>query len=164
MNLQNILQDALLNDIKRTLNVISLQYKKGENIYCLHCQCLVRFLYKESLVASSYDIYYQASEEDDDTWDWSESPGESLFDRQIEQVVKPLLPQRVIQVKSSRSNDIKIVLENDLCLEITVISVSGNEEWRLFKQGDYENNTYIVYGNDVERIGFKEFQRKTCSD
>jgi hypothetical protein len=116
------------------------------------------------LVASSYDIYYQASEEDDDTWDWSESPGESLFDRQIEQVVKPLLPQRVIQVKSSRSNDIKIVLENDLCLEITVISVSGNEEWRLFKQGDYENNTYIVYGNDVERIGFKEFQRKTCSD
>ena len=157
MNLQSILQNSLLNDIKRTLNVISLQHKKGEATYCLHCQCLVRFLYKESLVASSYDIYYHAEDVDDDTWDWSESPGESLFDQQIEQVVKPLLPQKVIQVKSSCSNDIRIDLENDLSLEIIVISVSGNEEWRLFKQGDYENNTYVVYGNDVERVGFKEY-------
>ena len=157
MNLQSILQNSLLNDIKRTLNVISLQHKEGEVTYCLHCQCLVRFLYKESFVASSYDIYFHAEDVDDDTWDWSESPGESLFDQQIEQVVKPLLPQKVIQVKSSCSNDIRIDLENDLSLEIIVTSVSGNEEWRLFKQGDYENNTYVVYGNDVERVGFKEY-------
>ena len=158
MNLQSILQNSLLSDIKRTLDVISFQYSIGEDTYCLHCQCLVRFLYKDSLVASSYDIYYHAEDEDDDIWDWSESPGESLFDWQIQQVVKPLLPQKVIRVKSSRSNDIKIDLENELSLEITVISVSGNEEWRLFKQGDYENNTYVVYGNDVESVGFKEYQ------
>ena len=158
MNPHSILQNSLLKDIKRTLDVISLQYKKGEDTYCLHCQCLVRFLYKGSLVASSYDMYCRAEDEEDDTWDWSESPEESLFDRQIDQVVKPLLPQRVIRVKTFHSNDIQIDLENELSLEITVISVSGHEAWRLFKQGDYENNTYVVYGNAVESIGFTEYQ------
>lgn len=156
MNLQSLLQNSLFNDIKRTLDVISLQYKRGEDTYCLHCQCLVRFLYKGALVASSYDMYCRAEDEEDDAWDWSKSPGESLFDRQIEQAVKPLLPQRVIRVKPSRSNDIEIELENELSLEITVISVSGHEAWRLFRQGDSEKNTYVVYGNDVERIGFTD--------
>ena len=154
MLIERYLKGSRLIDIKRSLNIISLQFKVADDVYCLHCSNLVRFLREDCIIASSNDIYICASDQGDENWDWSEHKNESVYDCIVSESVLPLLPDKVSNIIVTPWNDIEITFESGLLIEVIVTSVSGNEEWRFFKQGDSENNTLVAYGDGFERIGF----------
>lgn len=153
MIIEHFLQESRLIDIKRSLNIISLQFKVADDVYCLHCSNLVRFFRENQLLASSNDIYICASDQEDENWDWSEHKNESVYDCIISKSILPFLPDKVSTVFVTPWNDIEITFESGLMIEVAVTTVSGKEEWRFFKQGDYENNTLVVYGDGFERTG-----------
>ena len=130
MTILDALSGSKLVEFGRCLNLVWIWFAKEDRIYCLHSQCLLRVFHKETMIASSNDVFV-CKDESNEEWDWSESPGESLFDDEVRNAVLPCLPLCVTGVEQSKWNDLTILLENGYWIEIRIISLSKGESWRL---------------------------------
>lgn len=61
-----------------------------------------------------------------------------------------LLPLKVLRVECSTMNDLRIVLSNQVCIEIFADSDVEDEQWRFFMIVDEDFPALVAYSNRVE--------------
>ena len=139
------------------LDLIWFHFMEGNELYCLHCQCLVRVFHEGRMIASSNDVYDPQStfEGDIDSWDWSDNPGKTLFDEQIRRSLKKVLPLNVISVNILDCMDIILRLDDGYLIEIRVVTLTNNESWRFFNHEKFNTMTYVCSGTESYADGLE---------
>ena len=78
-----------------------------------------------------------------------DSKSNSLFDKNVI-TVNCLLPLKVLRVECLTMNDLRIVLSNQVCIEIFADSDVEDEQWRFFMIVDEDFPALVAYSNRVE--------------
>lgn len=130
-HLEKILISCKLIDIKRTLNLVMIEFDDyyGHKV-SLHIQCLLRIFEKGKLIVSSNDIYVKKYNSNKVQFDWTE-PNSSLFDFLISRYYDVLIHRNIKEIQFYR-NDIKIYLTNEIEIQVLIDSVEDDEKYRFF--------------------------------
>ena len=120
-----------------TLNRRGKQRKYPE--YEFHIQCPFRIMKENQIILGSYDIYCALGDENDSDW---ETYGNNRFDKVAEDIIKPMLPMKVLDIFASEVGDIFIKLENETDINIFIHSEGNREFWRFI---DFKNDIHVVF-------------------
>lgn len=128
-----------------TLNKRGKQREYPE--YSFHIQCPFRVVMKKRIILGSDDIYCVLDDEDDD---W-ETYGNNRYDKMVNDIIKPMLPVKVLDIFVSEPGDILIKLENETQINIFINS-EGNEEQEFWRFIDFKQDVHIVFeGRELNR-------------
>jgi hypothetical protein len=118
----------------------------------LHVQCAWRIARKDQICIGSRDLYYPAEYHDGDTvpddFDWEHQPNRrdrllaSLFGMGTRQFT-------VDRVEVGTAGSLRIILSDDLSLDLFPHDSLNGEHWRLFEP-DKDRPHFIVTGRGVE--------------
>lgn len=155
--ISELLAGAKIIAFGRCLDLIWLHFMKGNELYCLHCQCLVRVFHGNGMIASSSDIYnpQAAFEGDIDSWDWSDNPGKTLFDEQIGSSIRKAFPLNVISVNILGCMDIVMKLDDGYLIEIRIVTLTNDESWRFFNHEKFNTMFYVCSGTESYANGLE---------
>lgn len=155
IDFKDFFQNATIRFASRTLNLIGFLLIVDGETYYLHCQCLVRVFDGIKLIASSGDIYWPETnyDGDEDSWDWSEAVGKTLFDEQIRVITD--YQMTVDNATVNECGDIHFECDNGIRIEVIVTSLKQDdiwdESWRLFRSPDYDSFTIVCNGTEIVR-------------
>lgn len=128
-------------------------YRRTIPEFSLHLQTHWRFLYGNTILLGSGDIYTPFSKDvDENKWDYSvvgrPDSESSVFDVVCNQVSKALKGHHVAESSVTSFGDIRIVFTNGYVFEAFVSDSVKTEEWRLI---DTEADThFIFYDEEIE--------------
>lgn len=141
-----------LVDIKRSECIVEVYFGKsimcGENNstkflqqYQFNINCPFRVEIKNQIVIGNYDIYTNLQGTDEERWNEKEY---NMFDKIVDETIKPLLPIKVIDITLNEFGDVEITLQNHVVLRI-FINAEGNEDYEFWWLSDTMKGIDIYY-------------------
>lgn len=115
--------------------------------YAIHIQCGFRMMLDEKILLASMDIYepvYEVSE----NFDW-DVKGNNMFDKKTESVLKIVKNSKVKEVRLNPIGDLTLVLDNNIIIEVIVISSLNEENWRFLSSSTSKPHLVMI-GNKLE--------------
>ncbi|HBT65120.1 MAG TPA: hypothetical protein DEB10_10725 [Ruminococcaceae bacterium] len=134
------LNNALLDEVGRSANMIWMIFRKNDQALALNIQCPCRFVSQNEILLSSGDIYCPNSSFNGDyeEFDW-DIQGNNLFD----EISNNLTKNHDFFVKSHKINqygDLQICFTNDISIEVIMDNSANEEQWRFFIKGSNEEH------------------------
>ena len=121
--------------------------------YALHVQCPWRIIRDDEIVVGSADLYYPEELQNDGKevpadFDWYRSPNrrDKLLRSLFEDGKRSFVVQKV---EAGIQGSLRILLSDDLSLEVLPVDSLSHERWRLFRPGTDEPHL-VVTGRGVE--------------
>ena len=135
--MRNILFDKIIDgeivNISRVCNLISIQINSSnKQSISLHIQSFFRILDENNIViASSEDVYRPATADSAEHFSW-DVPGQSIFDKSINDCKLELLMGKIKHVQENDIGDLVICIDNGYKLQILIDTTVAEEKYRLF--------------------------------
>lgn len=134
IGIQKLLVGAKINWIKRTCDLIMFDFIKMNNSVALHSECFVRISQKDTTLLSSNDIYVCGRNTKKRKYRW-DKPGASLFDESLIDCKELVYDKEIVDVLIENAG-LKIVLNDDILIEIIPNSVQDVEHYRIFTKDE----------------------------
>ena len=130
-----------LNSIGRSCNLLWFKFCSEEIEIFLHTQCIVRIIKQNGVIVTSEDIYLPFAENED--FDW-EVYGNSIYDIRLNELISKNKYAVISFEKENMLNDYKIVLNDDLIIQLLDNKPLDDEceRWRVFRKSDKH---YVLY-------------------
>jgi hypothetical protein len=121
--------------------------------YALHVQCAWRIARRDRVIVGSRDLYYPADFSDDEEipegFDWDRDP--NLRDKQVQSLfANDTVEFTVLSVEAGAAGSLRIVLSDDVFLDILPYDSLLHEHWRLFDPRT-DSPHFVMTGSGIER-------------
>jgi YD repeat-containing protein len=140
--LNETLNSARLEDYGRSCDLLWFSFVKDSYEIVINCQCFVRVVENNKIVATSKEIYTPKRDEDDE-FNW-EVFKDSVYDTNLKDFMKDNKDRFIEQFVCLGNNDYVILLNNGLQIQMLDDISNDDELWRIIY-----NKKHYVCRNEI---------------
>lgn len=136
------LRGAILTDVGRTLDLVELGLRRGDDVLRLHAQCPVRILRNGRILLGSDDMHWPQPGATDRRVAFDRH--ETMFDRTARRISEGFRagPVTVREAQLTPDGSIQLDATEGFRVEVLPVVSGPVESWRLFVKGSDQHHVY----------------------